>query len=113
MSWNIKSKGDQLKSGKGCIDGFYLKSYVVLNGLYRRDALLRICNEPFHQLSSEKRNKAALEFGLVRVNVWGRKDGKLLPGYETTAVGSMANEGTSRMRRPTFPDQLHLCMYFL
>lgn len=50
---------------------------------------------------------------MVRVKVMRRKCGKPLSGYEVTVVGGMVNAGTSRIRKPTFSDQLHIYTFFL
>lgn len=94
-------------------DEQYLKPFVVLNGLHRRAALMRMCTSCDPEMDSAERIKVAREFGFIRVRVVSRKDGRELSGYEVTVFGGMANEGTSRMRKPTFGDQLHLCMSFL
>lgn len=103
----------KLKGEDGYVDGSYVKFFVVLNGLHRRDALLHQCRDLFHQAPSQKRNAAARDFGMVRVEVLRWKDGKTLSENEVTASGGLANENTSKRRRPTFSDQLHFRVSFL
>lgn len=102
-----------LKDVEGYEDGDYLVSYVVINGLHRRDALMRKCLQLVPEPVSERKTALASEFGVVRVKVVQRLDGKPLSGYKVTVFGGNANERTSRIRKPTFLDQLHLSMSFL
>lgn len=61
----------------------------------------------------EKRTAAARDFGMVRVKMMRRRNGKSLSENGVTAVGGTASEGTSGMRKPTFADQMHFVMFFV
>ena len=93
--------------------GATLKAVTVVNGLHRKTSLMRICTHWASQEPSEARTAAMKEYGWLRVRLVRRVDGRPLSGLEMIILGGSANEGSSQIRKPTFSDQLHLCMAFL